>query len=128
MKMRFACAAISTALLIGIYTIRAADVIPPGIQTVSPAAGGTVSNLTQATVTFTEAVTGVGIEDFLINGNPAASRAGVGNAWTFNFTQPTPGLVQFSWDAGHSIYDLTGNRFDETVAGATWSCTLVDKI
>ncbi|HEU0012015.1 MAG TPA: lamin tail domain-containing protein, partial [Verrucomicrobiae bacterium] len=106
----------------------AADITPPTIQSVSPVAGAIVSNLTQVIVTFSEAVTGLEIDDFLINGASAAARSSAGNAWTIQFTQPSPGLVQFTWDASHAIYDLAGNRFDENAAGATWSCTLVDTI
>jgi len=97
---------------------------PP--STTSP--GSTVSNLTQATVTFSEAVADVEAEDFLINGTPATARTGSGSVWTFSFTQPSPGPVQFAWDASHAIYDLSGNRFDELGPGAIWSCTLVDTI
>ena len=100
----------------------------PSIQAISPAPGATVSSLTQVTVTFNTAVTGVELEDFLINGSPPSSVSGVGAARTFTFTQPPAGTVQFAWDGSHFITDLAGSRFDETAVSAIWSCTLLDTI
>ena len=115
-------------LISSVRALFAADLTPPSVLGVSPGAGSTVSNLAQVTVTFTEAVTGVEAGDFLVNGNPASTRAGGGNSWTFSFSQPQAGPVGLAWDASHAIYDLAGNRFDELGAGATWSITLVDTI
>src|SRR5262245_19083459 len=81
----------------------------PSVTSVVPAPG-TLSNLTQVTVRFSAAVTGVEAADLLVNGTPATGVLGSSNAWTFTFTQPASGLVQFTWDGSHAIYDLIGNR------------------
>jgi hypothetical protein len=99
---------------------------PPFVQSSLPAAGATVSNLTQVLVTFDRPVSGVEANDFLINGNAAATVSGSGTNWTFTFGQPPPGLVQMNWDGSHAIYDGNGFRFDETRAGSGWSYTLLD--
>src|SRR5262245_41823349 len=90
----------------------AADLIPPTIQTVLPSPVGIVSNLATVTVTFSEPVATLDAEDLLINGSPALSLSGNSNLWTFTFSQPAPGPVQFTWDGAHGISDLAGNRFD----------------
>ena len=54
----------------------AADTDPPVIVNVSPSAGSTVSNLTQITVTFSEAVVNVQATDLIMNEQPAVSRSG----------------------------------------------------
>src|ERR1051325_8484265 len=99
----------------------------PAVLALTPAPG-TVSNLTQVTVTFNEAVTGIEAPDLLVNGMPATGLNGFSNAWTFSFSQPAAGLVQFAWDGSHSIYDLAGHRFDDLAPGSRWSYTLVDTI
>ena len=117
------------AVLIGLSsTLHAADTTPPAILSTVPAAGGTASNLAQITVTFSEGVAGVESEDFLINGVPANGRSGTSNVWTFTFSQPAAGLVQFAWDGSHAIYDAAGNRFDAAAPGSTWAVTLADTL
>jgi len=100
----------------------------PRIIALSPAAGSTVSNLTQLTVTFNVPLTGISAPDLLVNGNPASTVSGAGTTRTFTFVQPPPGLVQFGWDNDHVISDAAGNRFDETAPNARWTCTLLDGI
>src|SRR6185436_16540265 len=97
----------------------------PTVQNIVPAPG-TVSSLTQITVTFSAPVNGPAAEDLLVNGTSASGVSGAGNTWTFTFSQPLPGLVAITWDGSHGIYDLSGNRFDELAAGSTWAYTLVD--
>src|SRR5438034_371218 len=128
MKMNLLCAALAALLLLPLASVSGADITPPAVLSVTPAAGSTISNLTQITVLFTEAVTGPEAADLLINGAPANSRTGSSNSWVFTFSQPGPGLVQIAWDGSHAIYDTSGNRFDELAPGSTWSYTLVDTI
>ena len=62
-----------------------------------PAAGATVSTLTQVSVTFSEAVTGVDAADLLVNGVAATTVTGSGAVpYVFTFTQPSAGPVTFS--------------------------------
>ena len=100
----------------------------PRVVGQSPAAGSTVSSLSQVTVTFNVPITGIEANDLLINGNSASTLTGGGTSWTFSFNQPPPGLVQFNWDGSHAIYDALGSRFDETAPSASWSYTLLDVI
>ncbi len=79
---------------------------------VHPAQGSTVGRLTQASVTFSEAVTGVGAGDLLVNGVAAATITGAdAGPYVFSFPQPTDGVVNFSWAGGHGIVDSVGNAF-----------------
>ncbi len=102
----------------------------PVIANVVPAAGAAVGALTQITVFFNKPVQGVDAPDLLVNGVPAASvLGGAGtNVYTFTFTQPLPGTVQVSWDELEDISDLSGNRFDATAPGASWSYTFADTL
>ncbi|MFM1770623.1 MAG: Inner spore coat protein, partial [Verrucomicrobiota bacterium] len=103
------------------------DAVPPTIIARVPAAGATVTNLTQVSVTFSEPVNGVGAADFLVNGAPALSVSSVGSSnFTFSFAQPAGPNVSIAWLAGHGITDqsATPNPFNATGAGATWSYTL----
>ena len=98
----------------------------PTIAARCPAAGATVTNLTQVTVTFSEPVSGVDAADFLVNGAPAFGLSGGGSNYTFSFSQPPSGTVTISWAANHGIADLAAppNAFNATGPGATWSYTL----
>ena len=103
---------------------------PPRIVDVSPPPG-TVTSLTNITVTFSEPVAGVGILDFLVNGIPlAGALSGSGDEYTFSFEQPAYGAVAISWDSAHTIVDLDNPpvRFDENHASSTWQYNLVDQI
>ena len=100
----------------------------PSIVSVNPAPG-TVTSLTQVTVTFSEAVQGVGVGDLLLNNDqPATGVSGSGSNYTFTFSQPAYGNVSITWLPGHGITDtgLCVNPFNATGAGATWSYTLQD--
>ena len=102
---------------------------PPTVLSFSPAAG-TVTNLTQITVTFSEPVTGVAAAHLRVNGAGAAGLSLVNSStYTFTFVQPPYGNVAITWNPAHNIYDqaLPPNRFVETGPGATWSYTLVDQ-
>ncbi len=102
------------------------DRTPPTIAARVPAAGTTVTNLTQITVTFSEAVSGVDAWDLLVNGTPAFGFSDNGSTYTFAISQPAAGTVNVSWDVDHGISDLAAspNSFNHLAAGAAWSFTL----
>jgi Lamin Tail Domain/CotH kinase protein/Chitobiase/beta-hexosaminidase C-terminal domain/Concanavalin A-like lectin/glucanases superfamily/Immunoglobulin I-set domain len=103
------------------WTYTVLDNIFPIIFSTAPAAGATVGSLTQAQVYFSKPVTGVNASAFLINGVPATGVNGGGlGPYVFNFTQPAPGTVQFSWSPGQNIRDSASNLF----GGAGWTATL----
>jgi hypothetical protein len=71
-----------------------AEVVPPP---------GTVSNLTQVGVSFSEPVDGVDAGDLLVNGIPASAVSGSNAVYTFSFAQPGDGVVLdqlggFTWN------------------------------
>jgi hypothetical protein len=105
------------------------EAIPPTIVNVTPAPG-TVPSLTSVAVTFSEAVSGVQADDFLVNGIPPAGVTVSGNTYTFTFAQPLYGTIFITWAAGHGIVDqaLVPNSFNATGPGATWQYNLVDAI
>ncbi|MCI0747844.1 MAG: lamin tail domain-containing protein, partial [Verrucomicrobia subdivision 3 bacterium] len=108
------------------------DLLNPSAPTVAtrvPAAGSTINELTEISVTFSEPVTGVNASDFLVNGIAATSVTGSGANYTFAFAQPAYGPVAIGWTASHGIADLElpANPFDATRQGSAWSYTLVDQ-
>jgi hypothetical protein len=110
---------------------RPPDAVPPTITSVTPAAGSSITTLTEVTVRFSEEVQGVDAGDLLVNGMPAAVVSGSVSNYTFNFVQPAFGTVQFSWSTDHGITDFgspTVNPFDGSGAGATWQLTLLDTV
>ena len=102
---------------------------PPVIANITPAPG-TVTELTSISVTFSEPVTGLNANDFLINGVQPSSMTSGATTYTFNFTQPVYGPVFIKWISGHGITDLAtpGNAFNATAPGATWQYNLTDSI
>jgi hypothetical protein len=101
----------------------------PRIASQTPLAGASVTNLTEITVTFTKAVTGVDASDLLVNGKPASTLASSDNTnYTFAFAQPPFGPVAIRWAANHGIQDLEvpPNDFDRTRFGGQWNYSLVD--
>ncbi len=112
------------------WTYTLVDQIPPRIVAVDPAPGAQVLNLTQLTVTFSEAVSGVGAADLLLNGVAAGSVTGSNATYTFTFTQPNAALINVTWAANHGIRDLATvpNAFDATAPGATWAYPTVDNV
>ncbi len=101
----------------------------PTVVSQIPSPGGTLSSLTQISVTFSEPVVGVNAADFLINGATATGVTGSGANYTFTFPQPDYGPVSIGWVVGHGIVDLDvpSNAFDVTRQGSTWAYTLVDQ-
>ncbi|HWN94996.1 MAG TPA: lamin tail domain-containing protein, partial [Methylomirabilota bacterium] len=97
---------------------------PPTVVSATPPFGATVNGLTQVTVVFNRVVTGVSVEDFLVNGQPATGLSGSGTTYTFTFPPPTSTSVAITWDGNQVILDNTGVRMNET--NNTWSYNIVD--
>ena len=103
------------------YTL--VDNVPPTVTAISPLPGSSLGRLTQVTIIFSEAVTGVEAADFLVNGVPATQVTGSGaGPYTFAFSSPLPGTVQLSWASNHGIHDLASSP--NPFAGGSWSYTL----
>lgn len=104
-----------------------AETNPPTLVSVSPAPG-TVSALTSVAVTFSEPVSGVDVDDFLLNGVPPSGLTVSNTTYTFTFAQPLFGTVLITWAANHGITDqaLAPNPFNATGPGATWQYLLTD--
>jgi hypothetical protein len=114
------------AFCLGAITVRSASL--PTITSVLPAPG-TVTSLTQISVTFSVPVTNVVATDLLIRGLPAADTvSGDGAVYTFTLGQTDYGVLPITWDPSHGITDLAEppGRFDENSPGATWQYTLID--
>ena len=106
----------------------AQDVTPPTITQVIPTPG-TRNFLTNITVTFSEPVTGVDTEDFLIQGlamGYAVDALPDGRTYTFRFPQPPYGTIQIGWVIANAIADSAGNPFNATAPGSSWQYELVD--
>ncbi len=106
------------------WSFTLSDLQAPTITSTIPAANSSLTNLTQLTVNFSEAVSNVDASDLLVNGNPATGISGSGATRTFDFAQPGFGVVNISWGTSHGITDTSSNPFNSTGAGATWSYTL----
>ncbi len=103
------------------YTL--VDTLAPTVVAQTPAAGGTVSGLTQVEVLFSERVSGVDAGDLLVNGVPAVSAIGSEfGPYQFQFSQPPAGPVLFAWAAGHGITDVAPSP--NAFAGGSWTNTL----
>ncbi|HEY2953441.1 MAG TPA: Ig-like domain-containing protein [Verrucomicrobiae bacterium] len=102
------------------------DRLAPTIAARTPAAGTTVTNLAQISVTFSEAVSGVDAADLLVNGAPALGLSGSGSNYLFNVVQPASGTIAITWATNHGIADLAElpNAFNGTNTNARWSFTL----
>ena len=97
----------------------------PRVISATPPFGATISNvLSQITVVFNRNVTGVSLDDFVINGDTPLSFTGSNTTYVFTITPPAPGPVQCSWDANQVILDEAGVRMQE--ASNTWSYLYVD--
>ncbi len=99
----------------------------PTVVAVEPVPG-LVAALTQITVTFSEAVTGVEAGHFLVNDQPATAVSGSGRTYTFSFPQPAYGSVSVRWSPLQTIRDLETppQRFDPAAAGSAWMYELLD--
>ena len=105
------------------------ETTPPVIVGVRPPPG-TVSELTEIAVTFSEPVIGLTADDFLIDGVPISTLSVSGNTYIFRFAQPPYGPVYINWISGHGITDLATppNAFDAGAPGASWQYNLVDAV
>lgn len=65
----------------------------PRIASVAPPSGSSTVVLTEITVQFDQAVTGVDARDLIVAGRPATSVDGAGTSYTFSFSQPPAGTV-----------------------------------
>src|SRR6185369_8439301 len=106
------------------------DLIAPTIASVTPTPNTQVTNLTQLTVTFSEAVTGVDAADLRINGVSATGVSGGGATYTFTFAQSGATIVNITWFGSHGITDLAANPnpFNSSAPGATWFYTTPDTL
>jgi hypothetical protein len=93
-------------------------------------APGSLTNLTQLTVTFSKVVQGVNASDLLVNGVPASGISGSGSNYTFTFAQPAFGNVAITWATAHGITDTftPAVAFNTNSTGANWSYTLLDAV
>jgi hypothetical protein len=105
------------------------ETTPPVIAQVIPPPG-TLNEFTSVSITFSEPVVGVTVDDLLINGVPVSTVSVNGNTYTFYFQEPFYGPVHITWINDHGITDLATppNRFNETAPGATWQYNLVDAV
>jgi hypothetical protein len=115
----------STDIVFDMQVTSSTDRVAPTVVSVSPAPGQ-VQQLGAITVTFSEPVSGVTLDDLLINNSQAKAVTGSGAVYTFTFDQPPFGVVDVTWEAGHGIADLADppNDFDE--AGDNFSYSLRD--
>jgi hypothetical protein len=99
----------------------------PVIFSKSPVPGN-VTGLSNITVTFSKAVTGVNAADLLVNGVPANGVTGSGSNYTFSVTSPGFGAVSINWATGHGITDVFTPpvAFNTNSAGANWQYQLID--
>lgn len=103
------------------------ETVSPTITRVSPAQG-TVTNLTQISVTFSELVAGINASDLRINDLAATAVTGSGSNYVFSFSQPPYGDVQVSWSIDANITDtaVPPNPFNRSDPSATFLYNLVD--
>ena len=114
------------AVVFGVCMLaKGADDIPPTIVQVQPAPG-TVSTLTNVTVTFSEPIAGLTAADLIINSSPATASSGSNAVFTFYFSQPAPGSVSVNFDGDTAITDLAGNPFN--AFATNWTYTIIDSI
>lgn len=111
-----------------LFQIARTNLALPVITNVTPAAGATLTALTQLTVAFNEPVYGLEATDLLVNDEPANGLIGNPgtNRYTFTFTQPLPGLVSIGWNDAPGITDSQGAPFDLNGTNTTWTYTLTD--
>lgn len=118
-------AATSSVVNVTVSTNTAAPIVAAKLP-----APGSLTNLSQITVTFSKPVQGVDAADFLINGSPATNVTGSGSNYTFSFPQPAYGTVNITWAAGHGITDVFTPpvAFNSAGVGATWQYQLLDSV
>jgi hypothetical protein len=117
----------SDAVLDAQLVTKEKETVAPTITRVSPAQG-TVTNLTQISVTFGEPVVGVNASDLRINDTPATTVAGAGTDYTFSFPQPAFGDVQVIWALDANIFDtaVPPNPFNRSDPNVSFYYELID--
>ena len=109
------------------------EFVPPEIVSISPKPGE-VTELSAITVTFSEPMSGVDVDDLMVNGYPATELTEKANTFTFRFGQPANGRINVWWAPDHGIGDQTSppNKFapegSEGTQKATWSYELLDLV
>ena len=109
------------------------EFVPPEIVSISPKPGE-VTELSAITVTFSEPMSGVDVDDLMVNDYPATELTEKANTFTFRFGQPANGRINVWWAPDHGIGDQTSppNKFapegSEGVQKATWSYELLDLV
>src|SRR5204863_9576182 len=99
------------------------DTVAPTVINIDPPAFVTLRSLREVRVSFSEPVTGVDTNDFLVNGRAAMGVNGSGaGPYSFTFLQPVHGPVEIRWAVDNAISDLASppNAF----AGGEWTYIL----
>ena len=115
--------------MLRLVEVASADTTPPAVASVSPPSGS-ITSLTEITVTFSEPVTGVDAADLVINGvNALIVTPASASTYVFVLQQPAYGLVNVGWRTGHNIEDQSAppNPFNGTAPGSSWVYSLVDQ-
>ncbi|MEX2382703.1 MAG: CotH kinase family protein [Opitutales bacterium] len=90
-----------------VWSFQRVDQQPPEIESIHPAPGATIAQLTFVDVSFTEPVAGLMRGDLRLNGFDALSLSGSGEGpYRFTFSSPPDGAVRLSWAAETAIRDL----------------------
>jgi len=109
------------------------EFVPPEVISISPEPGE-VTELNTITVNFSEPMSGMDVDDLMINDYPATELTEKGNAFTFKFAQPANGMVNVWWAPRHGIGDQASppNAFapeENTGTQKTaWSYELLDLV
>jgi hypothetical protein len=110
-------------LTAGPWRYEVVDRTPPVVAEWTPRPGLTVRRLAQVEVRFSEPVQGVDAADLLVNGVAAQAVSGeLAGPYRFEFTEPPPGDVQFTWATDHGIRDLADPP--NSLAPQAWSVVL----
>lgn len=102
----------------------------PTVALVDPPPGVVQDALKQITVTFSEPVSGVDIDDLLINNLQVIGVTGSETTYTFTLVPPDYGPLRITWQANHGIQSVANPAlpFEATAPGAVWDYTLVDTL
>lgn len=109
------------------------EFVPPEVVSISPEPGE-VTELSAITVTFSEPMSGVDVDDLTVNDYPATELTEKANTFTFRFDQPANGRINVWWAPGHGIGDQASppNAFapegSTGIHKATWSYELLDLV
>ena len=109
------------------------EFVPPEVVSISPEPGE-VTELSAITVTFSEPMSGVDVDDLMVNDYPATELTEKANTFTFRFDQPANGRINVWWAPSHGIGDQASppNKFapegSTGIQKATWSYELLDLV